>query len=419
MALTLKRVEAAKRPGRHIDAHGLYLQVTDGGAKSWLFRWERTIAGKRCDRWMGLGPLHTIGLEEARESARQCRLLLLQGLDPAQQRAERIAKAAKRTTFEEAARAWHAKQEPTYKSAKHAKQILTSLETYAFPILGAVDVAAVDTDLIVKALSAHWERVPETMSRLRGRLEAVLDWATVAGMRMGDNPARWSGHLSHLLAAPQKLKHGRCAHGGAHHAALPFRELPAFWTALSERQGTAADALRFLILTAARSGEVLGATWSEIDLANRVWTIPASRMKARTEHRVPLTAAALAILESLPRETGNPHVFISPTVNGKGLSGMSLLKLLQERMGRAELTVHGFRSAFSDWAHETTGFPNHVIELSLAHSVGSAVEKAYRRGDMFAKRRKLLEAWTAYCTSPKPAANVTDLAAHKAAKVAA
>jgi len=400
MTLTVRRVERTVKPGRYGDGGGLWLQVVNPRNRSWLFRWERD--GR--DHTMGLGPVHTVSLELAREKARACRLLLLDGVDPREHRdAERAARAAakaKALIFKEAAAAYHAQHERKWRNRKHAAQFLSTLKTYAYPVLGNMAVADIDTSAVLRAIEPHWLTKTETISRLRGRIEAVLDWATVRGYRSGDNPARWKGHLSEVLPGRGQIAKP------VHHAALPWRDVPGFMAELRQREGTAARALEFGILAAARTGEVIGAQWGEIH--GDIWTIPAGRMKGGREHRAALSARAVELLRSLPTEKGNPHVFIGPRA-GRGLSNMALTAVLR-RMGRREITVHGFRSSFRDWAGETTNFANHVVEMALAHVVGDKVEAAYRRGDLLAKRRALAEAWAKYCMSPLPGtANVVAL----------
>jgi integrase len=392
MGLTQKRIEKLNAPGRYSDGHQLYLQVQSRTNKSWLFRY--TFDGR--ERFMGLGPLHTIDLEEARERARQARKTLLDGADPlavrAAEAAQRALEAARTITFEAASKAYYESHEASWKNAKHRQQFLNTLKTYVFPKIGKLPVADIDTGLVLKCIEPIWQHKTETANRTRGRIEAVLDWATVRGYRKGDNPARWRGHLSEVLPARGKIQKTN------HHAALPIDEVPAFMTALREQQGVAARALEFTILTAARTGETIGARWSEIDFANATWTIPAGRMKASKEHRVPLSKPALQILSHVPREKSNPFVFIGPYK--AGLSNMAMAATLQ-RMGRSNITVHGFRSTFRTWAGERTPHPVHVIEQALAHSIGSKVERAYARGDLFEKRRRLMADWSKFC-STKP-----------------
>jgi integrase len=400
MALTVRRVERTVQPGRYGDGGGLWLQVVNPRNRSWLFRWERN--GR--DHTIGLGPVHTVSLELAREKARACRLLLLDGIDPRQhrddERAAREAARAKALLFKEAAAAYHAQHERKWRSRKHAVQFFATLRTYAFPVLGNMAVADIDTPAVLRALESIWREKAETASRVRGRIEAVLDWATVRGYRSGDNPARWKGHLDQVLPG-----RGQVAKP-VHHAALPYQQVSAFLAELRKREGVAARALEFTILSIARTGETIGAEWGEI--RDNIWTIPAGRMKAGREHRVPLSARAVELLESLPTEEGNGHVFVGPLRAGSGLSSTSLTAVLR-RMGRRDVTVHGFRSTFRDWAAEQTNYPNHVVEMALAHVVGDRVEAAYRRGDLLAKRRQLAEAWARYCCSPPPAGDVVPL----------
>jgi integrase len=390
MPLTALRVAKAKKTGRYGDGQGLYLQVTNAGVKSWLLRFEHN--GR--ERWMGLGPLHTISLKEARDRARKARQQLLDGIDPLDARkAERAAQAleaARALTFDEATRQYFDQHERKWRNAKHRQQFLNTLATYAFPKIGRLSVAAIDTGLVLKCLEPIWHEKTETANRVRSRIESVLDWATVRGYRHGDNPARWKGHLDNVLPARGQIQKIN------HHAALPYADLPAFMTALKQREGVAARALEFTILTAARTGEVIGATWDEIDLTAKVWTVPAGRIKGGREHRVPLSDRAVAILKSLPCEDRNKFVFIGPRTGG--LSNMAMASVL-DRMGCGDVTVHGFRSTFRDWAAESTGYPNHVVEMALAHVIGDKVEAAYRRGDLFDKRRKLMGDWAKFCAT--------------------
>jgi integrase len=329
-------------------------------------------------------------LQEARELARSYQKRLLDGGDPlrerqqaATDRAMQQATDAKAMTFEQCATALIAAHEASWRSAEHRAQWINSLETYVHPIIGKLPVAQIDVALVVKVLEPIWRDKPETASRVRGRIERVLAWAQVRGFRNGgDNPARWRGHLAELFPARSKVSAGK------HHAALPYAELPDFMAKLRRRDHIAARALEFTILTAARAGEVLGATWDEIDVANKVWTIPASRMKGGKEHRVPLSERAIDLLGE-PREE---RIF--------ALGHHAMWRVLAELHG-AGATVHGFRSSFRDWAAERTAFPNDVIEMSLAHAVGNKVEQSYRRTDLFDKRRKLMEQWAAFCSRPE------------------
>jgi integrase len=342
-------------------------------------------------REMGLGPVHAVPLADARRKAAQCRALRLQGADPIEQRnaRKRVAElnAARSMTFDQCAKAYIDAHEAGWRHPKHHEQWRNSLARYVSPVFGFLPVGAVDVALVMKVLEPIWTKTPETAVRVRGRIEAVLDWAKTRGFRDGDNPARWRGHLSNLLPRRSKLRAVR------HYAAVPYAEIGAFMSNLRSREGVAVAALEFLILTAARTNEVLGARWGEIDWGARMWTIPAARMKGAREHRVPLSTAAIAALDRMKALHGQ---FIFPGSGpGRGLWQTALLRQL-DRMGRDDVTAHGFRSTFRDWAAERTNFPREVVETALAHSVGNAVEAAYRRGDLFEKRRRLMDAWAEF-----------------------
>jgi integrase len=389
--LTAKRVsKALKHPGRYHDGHGLILQVKSPDNASWILRYER---GGR-ERWHGLGPLHTVGLAEARERAKRARLQLLDGVDPVDAKraakAQRALEAAKAMSFRECAMAYIAQRETKWRNAVHRVQWSASLRAYVFPVIGELLVNTIDTGLVLKCIEPHWSAKTETMSRVRGRIEAILDWAQVRGYRSGENPARWRGHLEHLLPARTRLD-------VEHFAALPYAELPAFMIELRACQGAAARALEFLIHTAARSGEILGMQHNEVDLAEAVWTIPAIKVKNAREHRVALSKAAVNLLRGLPHEAGNSFVFIGSRP-GSGLARNAMAKLLGRL--RPGVSVHGFRSSFRDWAAERTAFPREVAELALAHRVGTEVERAYQRGDLLQKRFMLAEAWSKFASSP-------------------
>ena len=407
--LTALRVEREKRPGMYADGAGLYLRVTKEGTKNWVLRY---MLHDR-PRWMGLGPLHTIGLADARGKAAEWRRLRLDGIDPIERRrAERDqAKldAAKAITFKESAGRYIAAHKAGWRNAKHAKQWEATLKTYAYPEIGALSVQAIDTGLVLKVLEPIWATKPETASRLRGRIEAVLDWAKVRGYRQGENPARWRGHLDKLLPKKTKVRQVK------HHAALPFDELPEFMAALRQQEGTAARALEFTILTAARTGEAIGARWGEFDLAENTWTIPAERMKAAKAHRVPLNPWALDIVAAAKPlrlaigDEDEHEDFVFPGGRpGKPLSNMAMLALLR-RMGRDDLTTHGFRSTFRDWTGERTNFPREVAEMALAHAISDEVEAAYRRGDLFEKRRRLMDEWAKFCSTGKSRGRVVPM----------
>lgn len=375
--------------GFYADGGGLYLQVDRNGARSWIFRFM--LNGRARD--MGLGSAQQISLADARKQAEQYRRLRSLGIDPIEARdGERLQEtidAARLMTFEQCARSYIAAHRPSWKNDKYAAQWDSSLATHVYPVLGKLPVQNVDTTLILQVLEPIWPIITETASRIRGRMEAILDWATARGHRSGDNPARWRGHLQNLLPTPSKI------HQVKHHSALPYSDIADFMGRLRSRGGTAARVLEFTILTAARRGEVLGAKWSEIDLERQVWTVPASRMKAGREHRVPLSSSAVRLLESLAG--GKPHDLIFPSrAKARPLSDMAVAELLQ-RMDRTDITAHGFRSTFRDWIAECTTFPREVAESALAHTLTNKAEAAYWRGDMLEKRRRLMEAWARYC----------------------
>jgi integrase len=395
--LTALKVARASEPGMYADGGGLYLQVVAGGGKSWIYRFM--LNGR--SREMGLGPLHTFGLAEARLKAADCRRLRHEGVDPIDarkaQRDELRLVAARERTFDDCALSYISAHKAGWRNAKHAAQWQSTLDTYAKPVFGSLPVQTVDTALVMKVLEPIWTVKPETAGRLRGRIEAVLDWATVRGYRRGENPARWRGHLNKLLANRAKVRKV------AHHPALSYDEIADFMTALRAQEGTAARALEFLILTAARTGEVIGARWAEVDLQQRIWIVPAERIKGGKEHRVPLSRSALALVEAMKGSSGE---FIFPGgKRGRPLSNMAMLKLLV-RLKRANVTAHGFRSTFRDWASERTSYPREVAEMALAHVVGDKVEAAYRRGDLFEKRRRMMEEWSRFCATPPARAKV-------------
>ncbi|WP_315747585.1 MULTISPECIES: tyrosine-type recombinase/integrase [unclassified Bradyrhizobium] len=403
--LTALGVTRAKMPGRYADGGGLYLQVTDTGTKSWLFRYMRL--GKA--REMGLGSVQTWTLAEARERARMQRQLLDEGKDPLEVRKEQEQQAAlaKATTvtFEECASDYIKDQKPGWKNEKHADQWTSTLKRWVYPSIGKLPVGGVTTDLVLKVLkqpisddpeaAQFWLARTETASRVRGRIEKILGWAGTRKLRAGENPARWKGHLEHLLPAPSTVAPVE------HHKALPYKELPAFMAELRRRNSLSARALEFTILTAVRTSDTIEAPRAEVDSSERSWTIAASRLKGRRgrrkhDHVVPLSDRALEILDDL----GKSGDFLFAHEDGSPLSNMAMLELLRGMSFGEDLTVHGFRSTFKDWCTEQTAFPNEMSEMALAHTVADKVEAAYRRGDMREKRRRMMADWARYCSSP-------------------
>jgi integrase len=399
--LTATKVARARAPGMIGDGGGLWLRITAGGSKGWIFRFM--IAGR--SRAMGLGSVDDVTLAEARELARQYRKLVKQGLDPIEaRRAERTVlqlEAARAMTFEQCAERYIAAHKAGW-GGRTANDWVATLKAYAFPVFGALPVQAIDVALVMKAIEPLWLIKLETASRVRGRIESILDWAKTRGYRDGENPARWRGHLENLLAKRSKV------HRAKHLAALPFVEIAAFITKLRRRQGAAARALEFAVLTGARSDEALGATWGEVDFAEKHWTIPGERMKGEVTHRVPLSDRAIEILGEMHALRQGDLVF--PGRGGGSLSHSAMRRVLAA-MDRDDLTVHGFRSTFRDWASECTNFPREVCEAALAHAIDNKVEAAYRRGDLFQKRRQLMAAWARYCAAPAITGKVVRLAA--------
>lgn len=387
--LTASGVQAKRQPGRYGDGGGLWLEVATPERRAWFLRYMRN--GKA--RTMSLGDAQHVSLKQAREKAIDAHKLLAEGIDPIDHRranrAAETAAQAKRTTFAEAAQQYIAGHEAGWRNPKHRAQWRSTLSTYAEPIIGALAVQAVTTEQVLEVLNPIWRVRPETASRVRGRIEQVLSYAIARGWRDGPNPAVWRGHLQLMLPAKGKVR------AVAHHAAMDWREAPAFMAELRRRSSFGASALEFLVLTGVRSGEVRGARWEEVDLDARTWTIPAARMKAARPHRVPLSASALGILRAMAELKDGSGLVFHGQKYGTPLSDMSLTAVLR-RMNRGELTAHGFRSTFRDWAAETTHHPNHVVELALAHSIGDKVEAAYRRGDLFEKRQTLMDDWADY-----------------------
>lgn len=394
--LTAKRVENLKDTGRYADGGGLYLQISPTRTKSWLFRFM--LAGT--SREMGLGALHAVTLSRAREKAQEARGLLVEGKDPIETRdtlrAEGKASEAKSKLFPLCAAEYIKAHRTSWKNEKHAAQWESTLKVHCYPEAPApgvwrdLPVSAIDSGMVLEVLEPIWKTKTETASRLRGRIESILDWATVRGYREGPNPARWKGHLDQTLPRRSKVAKVR------HHPALPFDELPAFMKELRALEGIAPRALEHIILTATRTGETIGARWPEVDLRARAWTVPAVRMKSGREHKIPLSDVDVALLKGVKEQAQGDLVF--PGLSGKKpLSNMACLAVL-ERMGRTDITVHGFRSTFRDWAAERTNFPREVVEMALAHVIPDKTEAAYRRGDLFEKRRKLMEAWAQHCS---------------------
>lgn len=391
--LTPLEVKNAK-PGRYGDGGGLHLLVKKSGARSWVFRYM--IDGKSRD--LGLGAAagrDAISLAKARDLATALRIKVKAGVDPLAERhreaAEAIAAAQAAQiagiTFRHVAEAHIAANEGSWRNSKHRQQWRNTLATYVYPVIGDLPVADIGTAHVLQIVEPIWQDKPETASRVRGRIETVLDAAKARGYREGENPARWRGHIAQILPARAKLSRG-------HHKAMPYAEMPEFMRALRAREAMAALALEFVILTATRTSEVLGATWGEVDLDKAIWTIPAVRMKAGKEHRVPLPPRAIEILETTKVLDKN---WLFPADRGGKLSGMAMSMLL--RRMKLDCTVHGFRSAFRDWSAECTGYAHEVCEMALAHSIGNKAEAAYRRGDLFEKRRRLMSEWANYCSS--------------------
>ncbi|MEW5251658.1 tyrosine-type recombinase/integrase [Microbulbifer sp. 2201CG32-9] len=406
--LTVRQIEKISVPGKYDDGDGLRLIVRASGAKSWVLRYQ--LHGKR--REMGLGSLDDLSLKGARAEASIQRKLILQGIDPISER-RRILQAkktntqnkeAKKISFSEVSNDYILAHREGWKNAKHAQQWKNTLKQYAHPVIGDKAPCEVTTDHVLEILKPIWLEKPETASRVRNRVELVLDAAKARSLREGENPARWRGHLDKLLPKRSKVRQVK------HHNALPWAKLPEFFQEISKRHGLAFRAMELTILTATRTSEVLGATWDEVDFSAKIWTIPSDRMKAGKMHRVPLASPVVALLKSLPRIDDNPYLFPGQR-KGRPLSNMAMLMALR-RMERNELTVHGFRSTFRDWAGEATPHPRDVCEQALAHSLGDSVEAAYRRGDLFEKRKSLMSDWATYATTA-PTENVVPMRKRK------
>ena len=391
-ALTPLAVKNAK-PGRHADGAGLHLLVKETGARSWVFRFM--LKGKSRDVGLGAAGAGGISLLIARDRASALRLKVKAGIDPLEERqreASEVLASAQAAliagiTFKAVAETYIGTNEASWRNDKHRQQWRNTLASYVYPVMGELPVADIATAHVLKILEPMWQEKPETASRIRGRIETVLDAAKARGYREGENPARWRGHIAQILPPRSRLTRG-------HHKAMPYEAIPAFMAMLRERAAMAALALEFVILTATRTSEVLGATWAEVDLDKALWTVPASRMKAGKEHRIPLSPRAVEILEAV-KPLGEASLF--PADKGGKLSTMAMSMLL--RRMKLECTVHGFRSGFRDWAAECTGYAHEVCEMALAHVIGNKAEAAYRRGDLFDKRRRLMADWATYCAS--------------------
>jgi integrase len=404
--LSATKVKNGKTPGRYSDGDSLYLLVRDQSGKltkSWVFRWRDRGTGTLRD--MGLGPFPAVSLQAARSEALACRGHVAAGRDPKRERdrlrAELLAQQGHIPTFDACSETYIAAHAPGWKNAKHAAQWRATLTQYATPVIGKLPVNLVTSHHVLHILTPIWQTKTETASRVRGRIESVLDWAASPSRRYreGENPARWRGHLDKELVKPARVKKVR------HHKALPYGEMHDFTEALKPQKGAAARCLELTILTAVRTSEAIGARWAEIDVDAAVWTIPGERIKGKKEHRVPLSAAALAVLEA---QRGHDETFVFPgAAAGSHLSNMAMLELLKG-MQKA-FTVHGFRSSFRDWAAETTNFPREVCEMALAHTLRDKTEAAYRRGDLFEKRRKLMDAWSKHCATKPVRAAITPI----------
>lgn len=400
--LTTKKIQNTKKPGYYGDGGGLYLQVSATGSKSWIYRY---MLNRRA-REMGLGSINALTLAEAREQARENRKLLLEKIDPIEARNAAQAEIMGSLTFNECATKYIEAHRAGWKNEKHAQQWENTLNTYASPVFGKLPVQRVDTALVMKALEPIWTEKPETANRVRGRVELVLDWATVRKYRAGENPARWRGHLDKLLPKRSKVAAVK------HHPALPYDEMSDFMKALRKRDGVAPKALEYVILTVCRVSEAVMMQWLEIDFKARTWTIPGERTKSKRPHRVPLTDDALAILETMKAQKQNDYVFPGWKI-GKPLTGAACLKLLQQDMSYPDLTVHGFRSTFRDWAAECTNYPRELAEAALAHVLSDKTEAAYQRGDLLQRRAHMMDAWAKYCRSQKTTAKVTPIRKRK------
>ncbi|MCC3304203.1 tyrosine-type recombinase/integrase [Sneathiella sp. HT1-7] len=392
--LSAVQIKALSGRGRYADGGNLYFQISEFGTKAWIFRFTRN----KKSRSMGLGPYPDISLAKAREMAQECREKVRNGLDPIEERkAARqalYADTAKTITFRECADKYIDARSPEWKNIKHLRQWSATLEKYVFPVFGALPVKDVDMGLVLKALEPIWTTKTETASRVRQRIEKILDWAKVRKYREGENPARWHGNLDMVLPSPSKIQKIE------HFKALPYEDVAAFVSLLRKKDSYSAMGLELIILTACRTGSLINAKWEDFNFDKKEWIIPAENMKAGKEHRVPLSPAVIAVLEKLLAVRQNEYVL--PGANGKGhASNMALLQLIKRMGYGGRVTPHGFRSTFKDWASERTAYPNEVSEMALAHSVGNKVEAAYRRGDLFDKRKRIMDDWAEYCSKPE------------------
>ena len=401
--LTPLAVKNAK-PGRHADGGGLHLLVKESGARSWVYRFM--LSGKSRDVGLGAAGPEGISLSQARDVRDALRLKVKAGIDPLEERQQKAAEAraaaqaaqVSKITFRASAEAFIGANEDSWRNDKHRQQWKNTLATYVYPVIGELPVAEIGTAHVLQILEPIWKAKAETASRVRGRIETILDAAKARGYREGENPARWRGHLAQILPARSRLTRG-------HHKAMSYDKIPALISDLHKRDAVAALALEFTILTAARTGEVIGAKWDEVDLDKAIWTVPASRMKAGKEHRVPLSPRAVEVLKSTQ---GLRRDWLFPAAKGGKMSSMAMSMLL--RRMKVGVTVHGFRSSFRDWTAECTSYAHEVAEMALAHSIENKVERAYRRGDLFDKRRRLMDEWATHCaTIPKAGSNVTPI----------
>jgi integrase len=407
--LTAVEVTKLEKPGYYCDGGGLYLQVSKSGSKSWIMRY--TMTGKPVE--MGLGSFQTFTLAEARKRATAQRKLLADGINPLEtKRSDQLTRRMAESsiiTFDKAATAYIDSNSPAWRNAKHGEQWRNTIATYASPVIGKLPVSKIDTAHVLRILTPIWLEKTETAVRLRGRIEKILDWAKAQGYRSGDNPAAWRGHLdAGLLPSPSKVA------DAGHHSALPWLEIGAFMVALRAMQGAGARAMEIIILTATRTSEVLNAKWTEIDLDEKLWTIPKERMKAFKEHRVPLSDAVMSVLMTVKAESGGGEYVFAGRKANTPLTNMACLATLK-RMDRGDITVHGFRSTFRDWVSETTAYPRDVAEMALAHTIEDKSEAAYRRGDLIEKRRSLMHDWATYCNSGSQSADVVAIRSKAAA----